>query len=162
MHVISLFEWLEQTGFSVRIRESTLLFPLLEGTHVLALAISVGIIVILDLRLAGWGMRDTPVSRIFTKLRPWAVFGFAIMFITGILLFISEPVKCVTTPSFLLKLAFLALAGVNAFVFDRRVYPAVAEWDNAGVLPGRARFAGVASLVIWFAVIFLGRWTAYA
>jgi len=159
---MNFFEWLQETDMSVMIRESRLLFPMLEGTHVMALALSVGIIVILDVRLVGWGLRSTPVSRIFENLRPWALFGFAIMFATGILLFISEPVKCMTTPSFLVKLGLLAFAGINALVFDRGVYPNVAAWDTAVVLPGKAKFAGAASLFLWFVIIFLGRWTAYA
>ena len=159
---MNFFEWLQETDISTAIRESNVLFPLLEGSHVMALALSVGIIVVLDVRLVGWGMRATPVSRIFENLRPWALFGFAIMFATGILLFISEPVKCVSTPSFLVKLVLLAFAGANALFFDRGVYPAVAGWDTAASLPGRAKFAGAASLVLWFAIIFLGRWTAYA
>jgi hypothetical protein len=138
-----------------------LLFPIVEGTHVLAIAISVGAIVLLDLRLVGWGLRGTRVSSLFEQLRPWALFGFGVMFLTGILLFVSEPVKCVTTASFLVKTGLLLLAGVNALVFDRGVYPSVAGWDTDDVLPARARFAGAASLVLWFGVIFCGRWTAY-
>ena len=162
MPLMSFFEWLQETDISIAIRESRMLFPVLEGSHVLALALSVGIIVILDLRLVGWGMRSTPVSRIFENLRPWALFGFVIMFVTGILLFISEPVKCATTPSFLIKLVLLAFAGVNALVFDRGIYPGVARWDTAAAVPVPAKFAGAASLFLWFAIIFLGRWTAYA
>ncbi len=153
--------WLERTSVSVAIRESTLMFPLIEGSHVLALAISVGTIVALDLRLMGWGMKKTPVSVIFEQLRPWSLIGFAIMFITGILLFWSEPVKCYTTGSFILKMVFLAGTGVNAFLFDRRIYPTVAGWDTAEVVPTRARIAGYSSLILWAGVIFMGRWTAY-
>ena len=117
---------------------------------------------VLDLRLVGWGMRETPVSRIFEQLRPWSLFGFSVMFLTGILLFWSEPVKCYTTPSFLIKTALLGLAGVNALVFDRKVYPRVTGWDTAALLPAQARFAGGASLALWSAIILCGRWTAYS
>ena len=162
MPFMSFFQWLQETDMSVAIRESRLMFPLLEGTHVMALALSVGIIVVLDVRLVGWGLRSTPVSRIFENLRPWALFGFTIMFVTGILLFISEPIKCMTTPSFLIKLVLLAFAGLNALFFDRGVYPSIAGWDTSLAIPGRAKFAGAASLFLWFVIIFLGRWTAYA
>jgi hypothetical protein len=76
-------------------------------------------------------------------------------------LFWSEPVKCATTASFLVKTGLLALAGLNALVFDRGVYPNVAAWDTAEILPGKAKFAGAASLALWFSIIFCGRWTAY-
>ena len=45
--------WLEQTPTSTAIAESIWLFPLLEGSHILALPVSVGMIVIFDLHLLG-------------------------------------------------------------------------------------------------------------
>ena len=161
MSVLSWAEWLQNTGGSVAIRESTLLFPVIEGTHVLAIALSVGVIVLLDVRLLGWGLRRTSVSDVFEKLRPLALFGFGLMFLTGILLFWSEPVLCVTKFSFLVKLGLLALAGLNALIFDRLVYPNVGGWNTAGLIPARAQFAGGTSLTLWLAVILCGRWTAY-
>ena len=154
-------KWLETTGVSVMIRESTLMFPVIEGTHVLTLTLSAGTIIALDLRLMGWGMRKIPVSVIFEQLRPWSLLGFVISFISGILLFWSEPVKCYTTASFIIKMFLLLGAGINAFLFDRTVYPTVAGWDNDAVVPSRARMAGYMSLFLWAGVIFCGRWTAY-
>ena len=161
MSGLEMMEWLQRTSVSTAIRESTLMFPLIEGSHVLGLALSVGTIVALDLRLMGWGMKKTPVSVIFEQLRPWSLIGFVFMFITGLLLFWSEPVKCYTTGSFILKMVFLVGTGINAFFFDRRVYPTVAGWDTAEVVPPRARMAGYASMLLWAGVIFMGRWTAY-
>jgi hypothetical protein len=109
---------------------------------VLAIAISVGIIMLLDIRLLGWGLRQTPVSEVFLKLRPMALFGFGVMFATGFLLFVSEPVLCVTKVSFVVKLGLLALAGLNALIFDRSVYPSVSGWNTTEFLPTRAHFAG--------------------
>ena len=159
--ILQWAEWLQNTGGSIAIRESTLLFPFIEGAHVLGIAISVGIIVLLDVRLLGWGLRNTAVSDVFEKLRPLALFGFGLMFVTGLLLFWSEPVLCVTKISFLVKLGLLALAGLNALIFDRSVYPSVRNWNTAGILPSRAQFAGGASLALWLGIIFCGRWTAY-
>jgi len=162
MSLLDTMHWLETTQVSTGIRESTLMFPVLEGTHLLSVTLSVGLIVALDLRLLGWGMANTPVSMIFNQLRkPWALLGFAINMITGILLFWSEPVKCYTTGSFILKMVFLLGTGINAFFFDRYVYPSVDAWDNKLVVPARAKFAGGLSLALWAGVIFCGRWTAY-
>jgi hypothetical protein len=161
MSILGWAEWLNNTSGSIAIRESTLVFPFIEGSHVLAIALSVGVIVLLDVRLLGWGLRGTPVSDVFERLRPLALIGFGVMFLTGILLFWSEPVLCVTKVSFLVKLGLLALAGLNALIFERSVYPTVRGWDTAALVPSRARFAGGASLALWLGVIFCGRWTAY-
>jgi hypothetical protein len=161
MSLLSLFQWLQNTPVSVAIRESTFAFPIIEGLHVMGTVTAVGTILALDLRLLGWGMKKTPVSAIFEELRMWSLGGFALQMITGVLLFWAEPIKCYTTKSFLVKMVLLALAGANAMVFDRRVYPSVAGWDTAVAVPGAARFAGAASLFLWFGVVFCGRWTAY-
>ena len=161
MNLLPLMEWIENTAVSVSIRESTSLFPSIICVHALALTLSVGTIMALDIRLVGWAMRKTPISYLFENLRPYTLVGFAVMFISGILLFWSEPVKCYKTWSFWVKMVMMGLAGVNALIFERKLYPTVAGWDTTDVIPGGAKFAGAASLFLWAGVIFCGRWTAY-
>ena len=161
MSYISLFQWIENTALSVGIRESTLLFPAIITVHVLTVFLSAGTIIALDLRLLGWGLKKTPLSVVFEQLRPWTLAAFVVNFASGILLFWSEPVKCATTASFIIKMVSLAILGVNALIFDRTIYPTLAAVDGAITLPGKARTAGWTSLVLWGIVIFTGRWTAY-
>ena len=54
--------WLENTEWARALSESGYAYPLVEGSHVMALAISVGAVVWFDLRLLGWTMRDDRVS----------------------------------------------------------------------------------------------------
>jgi hypothetical protein len=68
---------------------------------------------------------------------------------------------CVTKVSFIVKIGLLALAGLNALIFDRKVYPTVSGWNTTALIPGRAQFAGGASLALWATIILAGRWTAY-
>jgi hypothetical protein len=161
MSLLALCEWLENTAFSVGMRESTALWPGIICVHALSLMLSVGTILALDIRLVGWGMRNTPVSYIFGHLRPWTLWGFGLTMASGFLLFASEPVKCYKSPSFWIKCILMAAAGVNALIFERQLYPSVAKWDTADSVPPRAKFAGAASIVLWMGVIFCGRWTAY-
>ena len=53
MSVMEFCQMLEHSSVGTNIRESSVLFPLIEGLHVLGLSISVGLILISDLRLAG-------------------------------------------------------------------------------------------------------------
>src|SRR6516165_2429928 len=89
--LLSLCRWLQDTSISTGIRESVWVFPIIETVHLLALAFSVGIILFVDLRLVGATMTDSSVSEVFGRLQPIAVKGFAINFLSGILLFWSEP-----------------------------------------------------------------------
>src|SRR5690242_10251708 len=93
MHVVELCRWLEGTRWATAFRESTLMFPLVEGSHIMALSLSVGIVLILDLRLLGLAFRGERVSRIMRLISPWMLTGFAIMLVTGLILFSSQAEK---------------------------------------------------------------------
>jgi hypothetical protein len=100
-----------------------LLFPLIEATHILALSLSVGLILMLDLRLLWLAFRGEPVSGIMDQFVPWSLPGFAVIFGSGILLFIAQAEKVYPNTFFRFKRAFLLLAGINAEVFQVMFYP---------------------------------------
>ena len=161
MSLLSICQWIQQTSTSTGIRESQWVFPAIEATHLLSLAVSVGMIVFVDLRLIGKTLARQPVSAVIEQLQPWALRGFALMFLTGGLLFWSEPLRCYHSVFFQGKFVLLALLGINALVFHRGIYRSVAAWDKAPDLPFRAKFAGYVSLTLWTSVILLGRGIAY-
>src|SRR5580704_11616622 len=100
MSIPDLCRWLQETPWGTGIRESTLLFPIIEGTHAIGIAFSVGVLLIMDLRLAGLLMRREPVSQISNQLMPWSLAGFVVMFITGVLLFWSQAMKAYSSVFF--------------------------------------------------------------
>jgi hypothetical protein len=95
------------------------------------------------------------------QLEPWAIAGFVVMFVSGLLLFISEPVKCYSTISFRIKAVMLVLTGFNVWYFHAKVYPSIGKWDETEVIPWRAKMVGFVSMLLWFGIIIAGRWTAY-
>ncbi|MEO8026926.1 MAG: DUF6644 family protein [Bryobacteraceae bacterium] len=161
MELHSFFQWLEGTAGSVYIRESTLLYPFVETTHVLTLCLFLGLIALLDLRLVGVGLRGVPVSQVTARLLPWALFGFVIMAISGVLLFYSGPIKAASNIFFRIKLIMIALTGVNALLYHFTIHRRVPEWDSDPLPPPRARMAGVFSLLLWSGVVICGRMQAY-
>jgi hypothetical protein len=162
MSLYNFCQWLQDTNGATALRESQFMFPLIEGAHVLGLAVSIGVILMVDLRLIGVRMRSEAFSDILSQLEPWSLVGFAAMFITGGLLFWAEAAKCYNSTAFRLKLLFLLLAGVNALVFKKTVFPSAAIWDrDPSNIPVRARMAGWLGIGLWATVIAFGRWTAY-
>ena len=89
-----------------------------ETAHVIGLSLSVGLILLLDLRLVGAGFRRVTPAQILSQLKPWYLAGFTGMLLSGALLFWSEAFSCYQSPSFRWKIAFLCLAGLNAAVFE--------------------------------------------
>ena len=161
MDLLPFFQWLEGTAGSVAIRESTLLYPFIETTHVLMLCLFLGMIALLDLRLLGVGLRGVPVSEVAGRLLPWALAGFVLMAISGLLLFYSGPVRASANIFFRIKMVMIALTGINAVLFHFTIYRRVADWDCDPTPPMRARLAGFCSLVLWSGVVICGRMQAY-
>jgi uncharacterized protein DUF6644 len=159
--VPAIIHWMQNSDIGTGIRESIWLFPIVETTHVLALALSVGVLVWFDLRLMGWGMKHEPVSQIHKQVMPFAFVGFAIMMLTGVLLFWSEAEKCYLSGFFRLKVLFLVLAALNAGIFELGTKKSIEDWDKYPVPPPKARMAGLISILSWTAVIVAGRATAY-
>jgi hypothetical protein len=159
--VPQIIHWMQNSDIGTGIRESIWLFPIVETTHVLALALSVGVLIWFDLRLMGWGMKHQPVSQVHRQVMPTATIGFIIMTISGILLFWSEAEKCYKSNFFRAKVFFLILAAINAGVFELATKKSIEDWDKYHVPPMKARMAGLISIISWTAVIIAGRATAY-
>lgn len=143
------------------IRESIWVFPIIEGTHLLGIALSVGMLCWFDFRLLGLALRDQPVSKVWNQVMPVAFVGFAIMFVSGILLFWAEAFTAFHSVHFWIKIALLVLAGANALRFETTAHRNMDEWDTAPVPPLSARMTGAISLILWMAIIITGRTMAY-
>jgi hypothetical protein len=159
--MLPLFHWIQNTPWATSLRQADLLFPLIEGSHILALSFSVGLILMLDLRLLGIAFRSEPVSKIMSQVMPWALPGFAVMFVTGLLLFLAQAEKVYTNHYFRVKVLMLLLLGLNAAFYQYKYYPRMGEWDKSEAAPAGPRAVAIVSLVLWMAVIVCGRLTAY-
>jgi hypothetical protein len=159
--VLSLCQWLNQTPLSTAIRESIWVYPILNVLHCAGILLVAGTIVVVDLRLLGLGPRRLPVSSVVGQVVPCTLYGFGFMAVTGSLLAFSEPLRLYRSLFFPWKLAFLALAGLNALLFHLGVYRGVGAWDLKSATPARARLAGIVSIVCWIGVIAAGRAVGY-
>ncbi|HWF11437.1 MAG TPA: DUF6644 family protein [Bryobacteraceae bacterium] len=161
MSLFTICQWIQNSDIGTSIRESTYVFPLVEATHVLGLAVSVGTIAIVDLRLIGAVMTDEPVTDVIEQLQPLTLGGFLVMFLSGALLFWSEAARLYPSYSYRTKFVFIFLLGINALLFHFTTYKNVDQWNNDKLTPLRARMAGWIGITFWAVVIFMGRWTAY-
>lgn len=161
MSLLEICEWLESTQIGTTIRESVTIFPIIESTHVLALAISVGGILWFDLRTLGINMRGQAVSEVYRQVKPLMIGGFLIMVFTGMLLFWAHAVQCYNNVFFRFKLAAMLMAGVNAAYYHFKTERSIADWDKSPAPPMSVRMAGLLSLIFWGGVVASGRLMAY-
>ena len=161
MGPLEVCRWLEATPGSVALHESIWVYPIVESVHVLMLCLFLGMTVMIDLRLLGASFGTTPVSQVYRRLAPWMMAGFAVMVISGALLFYAVPVKTYLNIFFRLKMVFLLMAGLNVAVFHFITSRTMPQWDVDANLPLRARLAGGVSLALWAAIAVCGRMIAY-
>ena len=84
--ILAICQQIQDMGWATALRESQLMFPVIEGIHLLGLAFILGPVLMLDFRLAGIAWRDLPVSKVANTFVPYSVGGAVVMFVTGILL----------------------------------------------------------------------------
>ena len=161
MTIRSALDWLAATPWSIALHESQYMWPFTESLHVLTLACFVGATVMLDLRLLGVGFQNIPVTDFTGRLLPWARAAFAVMVITGLMLFYATPLTYYQSIFFRIKVMLLVAAGINVLVFHTRTQRTVATWDTDATPPRAARVAAMVSLAAWAGVVISGRLIAY-
>src|ERR1700676_5572705 len=118
MDIATFLKSLEDSHLATRIRDSFLLFPLLESAHVLGLALVFGTIAIIDLRLLGIASTRRPFQRMASDILRWTWGAFALAALTGTLMFITNATAYYHNVYFRTKMLLLLLTGVNMLVFE--------------------------------------------
>ncbi len=148
-------------AWSTAIHESIYLYSWIETTHVLTLMLFLGMLAVIDLRMLGLVFKDIPASQIAERLNRPMVIGFIVMIVTGFLLYYAIPVRTTQSIWFRIKVVLLVAAGINAWLFHRRMRESVGSWDTEPKAPPRIRHGAAASLALWMGVVFTGRAIAY-
>jgi hypothetical protein len=118
-------------------------------THVLSMGLFFGGIALFDFRLLG--IKTKGQLNLFTEeIRPWLYATFAVTFVTGVMLFLYDPVHVGSHAYFAPKLILMFLGLANAVVFHRTPYAPMLDVQQR--LP-IAKFAGAISLILWFGVV---------
>jgi len=161
--------WLESTGLAVWIREGDVVtlpfssFYVLLGIHSIGMAMVVGVMFMLSMRLFGY-FQQLPLSSTdrWMKVAWW---GFYINLASGVLLFIGQPRREIMTMTFNLKILMVVLALVTMVMMQRalRHVDIVTGPDGAAVeaVPHRARTAALVCNLFWLGAIISGRLIGY-
>jgi hypothetical protein len=145
---------IEASALGQTIRESTWLFPAIESTHLLALALLGGSILIMSLSILGWGLK-TPVAELYKSAHRYSNAAVIVLLITGVLLGISEPVKLYGRQAFWVKMISLGVALIMTyFVFNPLV--------KRGASGASMRGVTVVTIATWLMVAMAGRWIGFS
>jgi uncharacterized protein DUF6644 len=153
----SFLEWCSNTATIVYIRDSSFGMPAVQSVHLVGLTVLLGAVLVLNLRLAGVSMMEWSLPAVERQLRPWAWGAIALVFASGVLMFLGNPAKYLANPAFQFKMASLTLAVLCHFGLFRRFFR-----SEPGVRPRSMNIAVAGlSLTFWFSVGWAGRAIAF-
>jgi len=157
LDINGLLKYLEATGLATKIRDSLFLFPLIESTHVLGLALVFGTIAIIDLRLLGIASTERSFQRMASDILKWTWGAFALTAVTGALMFITNASVYYHNFFFRTKMVLLVLTGINMLCFELTAGRTIHGWDQAPSAPRAGKAVAVLSLTLWIGIICVGR-----
>ena len=148
MSVLEVFTALEKSWLGQGIQSSLYIFPIIEVFHLLGLAVMGGAVLLVNLRLMGWGLKGFTVQKLSADVRPFQNGSLAVLLVSGFLLFASEPVKCYYHKTFWFKMASLAAAIAFSYTWQKKL---IASGANHG------KFTAIVSMILWSCVGIGGR-----
>ena len=158
LNMPGVIEWVGGSALSKAISQSTWAFAVIESIHLLALSVIGGAVLIVDLRLLGFGIKSQTLEQVARDAQPWFLGSWMVMISTGLLLFWSEPQKLYYSTPFMVKMISLLLGTIFALTVRRTVALA----DEGRVSPPVMKLVAVVSLVLWFGVGAGGRWIGFS
>ena len=156
---MNFLDWLQNTPVAIFVAETLWAYPLLETLHTLGMAMLLGTLGLINLRVLGY----KPALSLFgtQDLLPVAWIGFTVNAASGLLLFTSDAVNFFASNTFKVKILLIILAGINAAILSRRIYAEGAAEIDAGNGAGSMRLLAGSSLVFWVVAVICGRIYAY-
>ena len=154
---LPFFEWCGRTWLGTTVRDTVWAFPVIETFHLLALAILLGTVLIVNLRAFGLGAQRSSYSQLASELEPWMLVSLAISILSGIPMAMSEPMKCYESYSFPIKMILLLLAISWHFTIQRK-------WttpDAIRLTPLRSKLAACFSILLWTGIGIAGKGIPY-
>jgi len=151
----ALATWLETSKLAVFVNNTNWVWSIGETVHFIGMALLIGCVGILDLRMLGVG-KQLAVGPLH-RLIPYGILGFLLNVITGIMFFVAIPRQYMYNVAFIAKVSLIAIAGINVLVFYTTVYKAAERLGPGDDAPMKAKVAAIVSMASWFGVMYFGR-----
>ncbi|KOF16698.1 membrane protein [Ensifer adhaerens] len=158
MSAAELLEWLAAWPLASAMRRSAILYLVVNAAHILAIALLIGAIVPLDLRLLGF-FGNTSLEVLGPFLSRAAAVGLALAITTGFCLFSVRPAAYIANAAFVTKIVLLGIGAANAV--SVHMGGAWRAAVNGGPVSWRLRIRAAVSLAVWPAALLAGRWIGF-
>lgn len=159
----ALLLWITETlngsALNTFVMGNQYVFPILEMAHFMGLCLLFGSLLVVDLRIVGVAS-SIPIQKVDVFVK-FALIGFAINFVTGLLFLVGDSDRYLVNYAFWAKMCLIAFAGLNSVYFFRKIKPQLDAGTASAELSGGAHLVAWLSLVTWSCVIVLGRFIPY-
>ena len=154
-----LANWLEGTWLNSQMIELWWLFPMMETFHFIGLTIMFGALLVIDVRVIGFGRFINMQEAM--KFIPIAIAAFGLNLLTGIAFMCADPFRYFPNTGFQWKMGLIVIAGVNALWFWLGEHKELKQLADGQDAPFRAKVIALVSIAVWVGVIVLGRMIPY-
>jgi hypothetical protein len=151
--------WLDHTALSETIKTVAWIIPIVQSVHILAISVVVASILLMNLRIVGL-LGNVESAKVFERYLPRFWISLCILLLSGSLLIIGEPQRTIHNPVFYSKMILLLISIGTVLLLNRQADSSRAAGQGRSSLA--VRVLAWASFTFWIAIIFCGRWIAYA
>jgi hypothetical protein len=161
-HLIDpLVRWLTATPMSEAIGIRAWITPTVQSIHIVAIACVMACMAMLNLRVLGAWRAEEGVAAFSRRYGNWMWPALAVLLLTGSVLIIGEPRRSLENKIFITKMALVLTAAVLTATIQWPLKADKSFWDQGG-RQRLAQLIAVVSILVWVAIVFAGRWIAYA
>ena len=160
--IVNLSLWISETKASLWIGNHFWAIPNMQNIHILSIAGSFGSVLMIDMRILGYTGKGRTMSQTIRRYMPWIWWCLLLLIVSGIGMIVGEPVRELVNPIFWIKMGLVLFAILVSAGFHASVHRNMARWEMSHDGRVAVRIGAVAVILLWFAIIFCGRWIAYA
>ena len=159
--MLDFAQWLGQTRISLAIQTNLWVIPTVQSIHIVAIGIVLSSVFMIDLRVFGWAGTDQTLAETTRRFAPWLWGALGVLFVTGVLMIVGEPVRELLSLSFWLKMALVGVGAGLAAGFQVALRRHEREWEASLVNRRTTKGLAAATFLVWCGVVILGRLIAY-
>ena len=158
--IFEFAQWLEMTPVSVTIKSVKWIVPTVQSVHIITIGIVFVSLLTIAMRVLGWTRMDQAFAVVMARFMPWIRNGLVVLALSGGTLVVGEPTRELTSLSFWLKMGLIVIGATSAWLFSRSLHP-LARTGTEPHFSTAIKSAAMVTVLLWLAVIFLGRAIAY-
>jgi hypothetical protein len=154
--------WLSNTSASLFLAQNFFAIPIMQTLHILSIAAAFGSVLMINLRILGLTGVSRTMRETMGRYLPWIWWALAMLILSGIGMIVGEPVRELINPIFWIKMVLVIGVILASLWFQSAVHKRLPQWDMNPVDSTAVRVGAVGIILLWCAVMFAGRWIAYA